>query len=185
MTKLKLLPLLILAALFTCCDSKKNTPGEKTARNVLMYMVGDNNLQNALFSDVNDMEKAWSESYDGRLFVLFNSAISTNLYLIKQDNDIKKINSQIIMTFPSDFDPCKKGALTDVIDYIQQNYESDQLALMISSHGSGWLPDPYSSQPTARAEHSKLLIPATPTNDGQQRTIGTTDKNPTDRKSVV
>ena len=169
MNKLKLLPLLIFAVLFTCCDSKKNTPGEKTARNVLMYMIGDNNLQNALLSDVNDMERAWSESYDGRLFVLYNSNTTTNLYLIKQDNDSVKINSEILVKFPSNFDPCKKGALTDVIDYIQLNYESEQLALMISSHGSGWIPDPYSSQPTARAEHSKLLIPATQTNDGQQK----------------
>ena len=188
MKKFNLLLIITSIALLSQCTEKpaidnKPSIGNKTARDILVYIVADNNLAYALDGDINEMESAWSESYDGRLFVLHNTGASTKLYRIKHDTDLKKINSDVVVNYPSDFDPCKKGALTEVMSYIQAQYKSEQHALILSSHGSGWLPSYQSTKRQTLDQHTKLLHtgagnlhPAQAYNqDISQHTIGVTD----------
>ncbi len=173
--------ILALSLLLLCQCSKKPLVGEKTARDILVYIIADNNLASNLDADINEMEAVWNESYDGRLFVFHNTGKNSILYRIKHDTDLKHINSEPLIQFNSDFDPCKKGSLTEVMQFVKASYPANQHALVISSHGSGWLPNLNYTSTYTLDQHSKLLRPTQAhSNDSSERTIGSTYKHVTE-----
>lgn len=156
---LLLLPL--AAAGFTSC---KNDPGPeppvgKKHRTVIEYMVADNNLCASGLQNINDMEGAWDDSFDGHMVVFFYPSTSCRdgrnpeprLLLItrdangpadtyNQDNPSNTIVSRVLKTYSRDIDPCDASVMAQVIADAMQLAPADNYGLVLWSHGSGWLP---------------------------------------------
>lgn len=145
-----------LAAAFTACEKKKGPevplPGKN--RTVIEYMVADNNLYSYAEGDINEMEAAWSEGYDGRLVVfLYPPAAASGyasggadyderprLLLISRDDDQTTISSRVLKTYDRESDPTDPVVMGRVVEDAMKLAPAEGYALVFWSHGSGWLP---------------------------------------------
>lgn len=171
--------LVSLVAFFTACEKPTPTPEPtQEGRNVLAYFVADNNLATYAFADINEMESAWDDSYNGKMFVFFNKrGGESQLLQIKRDEDPNKINSTVIKTYPKTQDPCDIEFFRSVIDEVYKLYPAKNRGLILWSHGSGWLKKG-SRYPLRSGEKlSKLDYVLSNENDDRQRTIGSADSH--------
>lgn len=129
-----------LAIVTLSCNKDKPTLPTVEGRNVLAYYVADNNLYKFAITDINEMEYAWDENNNGKLYVFLNkSGGESVLYEISHDNDPTKITSKIIETYPKEFDPCDPVNFRSVVDQVHTLYPAKNRGLILWSHGSGWL----------------------------------------------
>lgn len=174
-----ILVLVSMTIIFTSCQKSTPTPEPtQEGRNVLAYFVADNNLASYAFADVNEMESAWDDNYNGKMFVFFNKkGGESQLLQIKHDKDPEKINSIVIKTYPKTQDPCDVTFFRSVVDEVHKLYPAKNRGLILWSHGSGWLKQG-SRYPLKSGEKlSKLDYVLSDENDDRQRTIGSADSH--------
>lgn len=138
----KIASILLLSVILWGCKNDKPAPQDSIKnRTVLVYMIADNNLYRNALDDINEMESAWNESYDGTVLVFLNAPNKpSRLYKITKGNN-DKIESAVIKEYPVDQDPADAKTLTDVIADVRSLSQTNSYALMLWSHGSGWLPE--------------------------------------------
>ena len=117
---------------------------------VMLYMAGDNNLEEELFFDFNEAERAGSSAqvqivaqYDRYAgseddFQGDGNWTSTKRFYIQQDSDMSRIASTEIADL-GEVDMSRSESLSDFISWAMTNYPSDRHVLIMSDHGSGWL----------------------------------------------
>lgn len=174
----KILLISVFIASFTGCENRKSPKPDVNGRNVLAYIVADNNLASFAFNDINEMELSWDDNNNGQMFVFFNKrGGESTLYRIKQDSDMSTINSEILAIYPPSVDPCDVAFFKGVIGDVYGFYPAKNRGLILWSHGSGWLPKgvryPYRA---AQDRVSRLDFVASESDySGQNRTIGSSD----------
>lgn len=113
---------------------------------IMVYMDGDNDLEEAGIMDINEMEEVGSTN-EVKIIVQFDRIdgydgsngdwTTTRRYYIEHDSDPYIISSTLI----SDLGECNMGnpaTLSDFIIWTIQNYPAEHYALIIWDHGSGW-----------------------------------------------
>ena len=117
---------------------------------VMLYMAGDNNLEEDIFFDFNEAELVGSSDqvkivaqYDRYAgyesdFQGDGNWTSTKRFLVQQDNDMSSIASTEIEDL-GEVDMSTSAALADFISWAMTTYPSDRHVLIMSDHGSGWL----------------------------------------------
>ena len=118
---------------------------------ILVYLDGDNNLEDAAIDDMNEMETVGSgESYT--ILVLFDRIpgyddsngdwTGTRLYRVLRDNDPYNINSEQIPLWTGDMEKelnmGDNETLYNFIKYAYQLYPAVHVALILWDHGSGF-----------------------------------------------
>lgn len=150
--------LLACSALVSCKKEKGGLPPvTEKHRTVIEYMVADNNLYSYAVEDINEMESAWSTTYDGHMVVFLYPVSSTSVYvpsdqregyddrprllLIDRDADESRINSRVLKYYDRAIDPCDPTVMSQVLADAMTLAPAENYALIYWSHGSGWLPD--------------------------------------------
>lgn len=123
------------------CKSNENDDPEDPGRTVIAYLVADNNLYNNALADINEMESAWDDSYNGNLVVFLNGKGGTNvLYHIRKGSDPEKIESDIVKVYSTGSRVCSGEFLNQVITDAMKLYPARSYALDMWSHGRAWFP---------------------------------------------
>jgi len=135
-------------------------PGSSTWT-IMVYLDGDNNLEEAALTDMNEMELVNLAGEGVKVIVLIDRCdgwtmadgdwTGTRLYEIKADNDLNAIKSTRLtavasyfgtaLTDTGDNEELNMGnpvTVTGFIDYCQDNYSADHYALIFWNHGGGW-----------------------------------------------
>lgn len=149
--------LLACSALVSCKETGGLPPVTEKHRTVIEYMVADNNLYSYAVEDINEMESAWSTTYDGHMVVFLYPVSSTSVYvpsdqregyddrprllLIDRDADESRINSRVLKYYDRAIDPCDPTVMSQVLADAMTLAPAENYALIYWSHGSGWLPD--------------------------------------------
>ena len=124
--------LLACSALVSCKKEKGGLPPvTEKHRTVIEYMVADNNLYSYAVEDINEMESAWSTTYDGHMVVFLYPVSSTSIYvpsdqregyddrprllLIDRDADESRINSRVLKYYDRAIDPCDPTVMSQVL----------------------------------------------------------------------
>ena len=133
--------LLFLAFILNgCIGSVSQLPGyEKTKANwtVMVFLNGDNDLDNHAIADLNSMERVGS-SDKVNIIVQHDSLQGPAIrYLIEKDNDPLKINSKVLQHL-GEINMGDANNLVDFIRFCAQNYPADKYALILWNHGSGF-----------------------------------------------
>ena len=135
--------LLVLAMLsgFISC-SKEEDDFDYKEHTVIVYMIANNDLYQNALDNLNEIESAWDEYYDGNVIVIIEPKSSEKkLFVIEieEDHNPKNIASKTVhlyedksMTNPIDM----KEMLSDIIN----KYPSKRYSLILWSHATGWLP---------------------------------------------
>jgi len=153
--------LLILGALsFFSCDRRDNDPEspDKYKEVFILYSAGRNDLTFSLQQDIKDLtcgyipkindEKAivviGHHSDKSSSFVNPATPYAIRIYKDKRGNVIrdtlKAFRNDMMLTRPKDMD--------SLLCYVKNNFKSDSYGMLFSSHGTGWLPKGYYSNPT-------------------------------------
>ncbi|HPB34688.1 MAG TPA: clostripain-related cysteine peptidase, partial [Caldisericia bacterium] len=147
MKKRKLLILLIIGLItisfFSCKKKIVNPSGQQTESlaswTILFYFGGTNNIETWLNYNINQLENIGSNpKFHMAVQISRNSENGkATRYYIQKDEDFSKITSK-----PTDVgvvDSADYKVLKDFIIWGVKTYPSNQYALIISSHGGGWL----------------------------------------------
>lgn len=151
-----LLSLPVAAATLVSCkkDPAPQLPLGQKHRTVIEYMVADNNLYSYAESDINEMEAAWNDNYDGHMVVYLHPVASSSSYapsrkeynekprllLISRDDNTEAMSSRVLKTYGREQDPTDPAVMRQVIADAMELAPADNYALVMWSHGSGWLP---------------------------------------------
>lgn len=156
---LLLLSLVLFVFVSFGCDEDTMIPASDTTWTLMFYFNADNNLEEALFYDLNELESVNLKNSNITVLALFdrNSNYyfdggnwdSTRLYKIEYD-PAGLFNLEIVSTRLSsselglqsdsetELDLGDYRTVEQFIDFSQSNYPANHYALIISSHGDGW-----------------------------------------------
>jgi len=133
---------------------------EPTRRVMIMVSAGFNSLSNYLSQDLLDMEQGYlpdGTSYsDDVVLVLSRLPQSYGDYSVEcppvlyrlyldRENFVKRDTLKI---WADDTPLCQKETLEDALSFIQRKFPAKSYGMVLSSHGSGWLPQGYYSDPS-------------------------------------
>ena len=140
---------LLCAGAFSC--SKENdesqggdAPHEGRARTVLVYMIGDVNLWQEQWTNLNRLEVGWNDDIDGNLLVYLDPSPHTTqfpnpvlLEIVPDQTDA--IVSRVVKSYPEQ-NATDKAVMRGVLEDAIRMYPAPSQGLVIASHGSGWWP---------------------------------------------
>lgn len=127
--------------IFISCEKEDEYLNIK-GHTVIVYMLANNDLYKNALIDINEMETAWNNDFDGKLIVLLEPKSSEkDSYLIEitKDNNTESISSQTVTVYKGK-DAINSQDMNSIINDIIQRYPSKRYSLILWSHGSGWLP---------------------------------------------
>lgn len=133
--------LFIILIAFSC--NKDNTtstgiPVEDTQRITLFYMAADNNLERFLDNNIVEIGSKMKETNKYRVFVYFDKQNGApELFELKREGSITV--RKIIKTYPIQ-NSASVEVMRSVIDYVHTTFKADKYGLVLSSHGTGWMP---------------------------------------------
>ncbi len=172
----RIFALCIAAASLVCsCDCKGTIEVEDVpCRNLLLiYSAGQNSLSDDLDQNIKDIIASAQKgegyvpaknSEDVLVLMSHRPKYSGNydentpahlvrLYLVRNfkvkgsKERVDTVMTDTLITYPSDFIPTQKGALRQVIQDVDDLFHAEHYGMIFSSHGTGWLPPGYYSDP--------------------------------------
>lgn len=145
-------------------DDFSRTPVKEYRNVFIMYSMGFNDLRGYLKEDISDV-LASSLMKNRRDIVLVCSHISeyANKYPYYFDPEIRvsptltKISRNIdgsvqkdtLLVMDENAIAASKDVLSEVLAYVKENFDAETYGILFSSHGSGWVPEGYLSDPEA------------------------------------
>jgi len=114
---------------------------------IMVFMNGDNNLEEFGIANINDMEQVGS-SKDVNVVVQFDRSpefdisngnwSTTKIFYVNKDNDSEKINSKELADL-GEVDMGNPKSLEDFVFYAMENYPAKHYTLILWNHGGGWV----------------------------------------------
>ncbi|MGC8943045.1 MAG: clostripain-related cysteine peptidase [Caldisericia bacterium] len=147
MNKKKILILIMIVtfslSFFSCKKKVVNPSGQQTESlaswTLLFYLGGTNNIETWLNYNINQLENIGSNPKFHMVVQISRNSENgkATRYYIEKDSDTAKISSKPIDV--GIVDSADYKVLKDFIIWATKTYPSNQYALVISSHGGGWL----------------------------------------------
>lgn len=140
---IKLLAPIVLSMILPGCSGSHADQPEppvtpKPQRNVLVYIVANNNLGSSGYdrADLNEMLKATEAIENGRLFVFHSATDGTQTLL-----EIKEGQSVPLITYDSSVPSVSSARMELVIKDVNSASPQSSMGLVLWSHASGWIQD--------------------------------------------
>ena len=137
-------------------DSTDEPPVDETLPEwtIMVYLAGDNNLEEPALIDLNEMEIAGSTE-DVNILVEIDRAegysradgnwTGARRYLVEQDDDMNSIYSPPLVDL-GEVDSGSTQAYIDFVNWSVDNFPAQKYALIIWNHGWGWTIAPVSGR---------------------------------------
>lgn len=179
MRRLYLILSLLIALIMTSCS--KSSGIKEKEWTVLIYMNGDNSLSDSINPDINQMEASQFDEEKMNIIVQADYGIYAPnpkpcIYKIKNDDNSTKISSPKIKYLP-EIDSGDWRVVANFINWGMQKYPAKNYAVILWSHGNGWMPKKvkYSSFFPDDVSHDHISIV-----DGDYRNLFKSLKNRVD-----
>lgn len=129
------------------CKKENITPNSPKGRQLLVYMIADNNLNYFAINDINEMERGMvkSDTSTSEVLVFIDRGINgkpSHPYLMKIVPDTSKaIKSEILKVYP-EINSANAQTLNEVLSDMNKLSDSQYKSkgLVLWSHGNAWLP---------------------------------------------
>ena len=139
-----LLTIISAILLFTACSKDDDSPStppepEPARRTVIVYMVGENNLDPYMQNDINEMRQGRKQVAASENLVLYVDKLSkTEMPFIAKVNTDGNLDT--LYRYEQDFYSSDPDNMIDVIDRIYQMCPAkEDYGLVLWGHASGWL----------------------------------------------
>lgn len=143
-----LIPVLLGVILLGCSGESGDSPGPPAPvsqqRNVLVYMVANNNLGSSGYdrADIAEMWKATDAIQNGRLFVFHSASDGTQTLL-----EIKDGQSFPVIDYDASVPAVSSARMEQVIKDVNKTAPNSSMGLVLWSHASGWIQDGMENAP--------------------------------------
>lgn len=167
MKKIKILSLLFsVAMLLAACHDEEDVSVPVTAKTVLMYLVGDNDIGDDIYSNIASVEQGLSEVASPGTFVIYWDGGSgksefpvPTLFKYEVDGKGTVGKREIIKTYNS-----QNSVSSEIINKVLKDVEfycpAEKYGLIFGSHATGWLPVNHSkSRSFGDDDGAKIDIP--------------------------
>lgn len=140
----------VLSLLLTSCEKDSISEPMSTERTVLVYMASHNDLSSYSAADVEEIKSGflpkWYDSGRGDVLLVYRHGLSDNpaLMRVSEDNGRARIDTLVKYTRQNS---CEDSTFRKVMKDAFGSFPSDERGLILSSHGSGWLPSGYYADP--------------------------------------
>lgn len=149
-TKFATIALLLLSLCAIACSDEIDVPetedtpligdGEEARRMLLLYIVADNNLVNFAQQDLQEVLQA-ANKIPNDCYLLAFVDDNKNARILRYFNNGGDCDYKTVHNFGREFASCDTTDMRVVFDWVEQNYPTKQMDLVLWSHGSGWLRD--------------------------------------------
>ena len=167
----RLLSLLALFILPSCAmmDMAEDNMDIHADRTVLVYMAADNNLASFARRNIEAMKQGdipyYFDSGSGNVLLVYADISGEKPRLMRLSKDrFGAVNTEILMEY-EDQNSCSDSVMREVLTYAASLFPSDDNGLVLWSHGTGWLPEGYYSNPYSTSADGSVVpqnLPADP-----------------------
>lgn len=143
-----LAPVIVLMA--ACHDDPDNTkPQMHYGRTVMVYMAMQNSLGSSNYHKADSAEIANAMCFipqNDRMLLFIDDAEKPRIYELSKaqaENDPKTglpYGPKLVKKWDSDVSSASSSTVSEVLEYMKKNYDSDSYGLIMGSHATGWLP---------------------------------------------
>lgn len=145
-----------LALLASCHKDDPNMPDAPNhyGRTVMMYMAMQNSLGSSKYHQADSAEIVQAMGYipaNDRMLLFIDDAQKPRLYELSQELGQKDprtgmpFGPKLIKEWSQDVSSASAATVTEVLEYMRKNYDSDSYGLIMGSHATGWLPTDFST----------------------------------------
>ena len=118
--------------ILSCCGGNDPSPLPPKTWTILVYLDGDNNLDNAALADLQEMEDAVVSPYVTVIVQLdLRNDITAKRYRIQN-------NSSELLEALGEIDMADPETITSFLIWARENFSADNTVLILWDHGSGW-----------------------------------------------
>ena len=136
-------------------------PSEETRQVMIMYSAGFNSLSGALTTDLRQMEEGFVPTAQSRadhiLLVLsrhthsgYSTPVAPVLYRLYKDREGNVVRDTLLRWRPED-QACDPAVMREVMTFAKEKFPAKGYGLVLSSHGSGWIPSPEALEVQAKS----------------------------------
>lgn len=141
---------------------------EESRKALIIYSNGYNNLSNDLQDDIEDIACSYIPGTGRSQNLVFvyshqtskkgNYSIKTSPTLVRFYKFKDELIRDTLVVYPEGTNSSSKETIRDVLSYIQTNYPAKGYGLLMSSHGTGWAPEGYCSDPGKYGDFSGSIL---------------------------
>ena len=159
------LVLIVLAGLMliSCKKEPETTPPIKADRTVLVYMAADNNLAPYARKNIEDMKQGEVPDYfddgSGNVLLVYADITGEEPKLIRLSRDRFGTVTEETLRVYDDQNSCSDSVMRTVLSDVATLFPSDEAGLVLWSHGTGWLPEGYYSDPVYSSPDGAAAVP--------------------------
>jgi hypothetical protein len=164
MSKVRLILLSLLALLFASCekDGVDTTLtvgpfGEETRKVLLFYEAGFNNLSGNLAGNIASLKEGYlpEKNRNDDVLLVFthntksygNYKTDTSPVLVRFYSERGEVRTDTLKTWPAGASIANAAMVTDVFNWVKEEFPAASYGAVMASHASGWLPEGYYDKP--------------------------------------
>jgi Clostripain family len=145
---------LFVAVGFTACSPVDDTPPEHPvkAKTILLYMAANNNLSSDILENIKNIKQGFVPRDEEGNLIIYSHTYNASPKLIRvYKSDNGEVVLDTVYNFPQ-VNSATAAALTSAIKVTTTKFPAEENGLLLSSHGTGWLPTGYYSSGTFPTE---------------------------------
>ena len=135
---------------FLACSSGEDSPYNPVyaeSRTVMVYIVAENSLSGTAAIDVAEMLIGISDKGlypNDRLVIFVDDVKEPRIYMIDRTTTATGMAQLTpVKTYEMEVNSASADVLGEFVAYVKQYYPADSYGLVLSSHGTGWIPSNY------------------------------------------
>ena len=138
-----------LAACNTLEDRQYDT-GKQYSRVLTVLYMGNSNLFVYMEGNIDSvLVHSLPTRQDSRALLFYNHVPGEDPVLYRVFSDWSgRTCTDTLLTLPSSTISTSTATLTEVLTYVDENFPSDHHGILLSNHGTGWVPPGYYNNPT-------------------------------------
>lgn len=167
-----LLCLLALILLNGCVHRDQYNTGKPYSRVLVLYTAGYNNLSSDIARNIQEISSTQLPLQEGKraMLVFSHQAVTDYDYKTPVQPSLVRLSldwqgqlvRDTLLTLHSSVSATDPGTFTQVMEYVRDHFESDHYGLIMSSHGTGWMPEGYYDNPSSLNFSSAAPAPFLP-----------------------
>ena len=149
---LHILLLVVLGQLIVSCKGVNPEDPERPVlkKTVLFYMAANNNLSGSILTNINSIKNGYLPNEDNLL--IYSHLYGKSPVLVKIYPNGGEVVTDTLYKFPTATVSANSTTLKNVLNIVKTLCPAEKYGLVLSSHGTGWLPSGFYSNPTGYSE---------------------------------
>jgi len=157
----------------SCCKDREKDP-MVIGKTVLVYMASNNNLSVYSAEDYSDLKSGfvpeWFDEGNGDILLVYRHAYGQKPHLIRLSAMDGAVREDTLIYYPAQ-NSCMDTTFRKVMRDAFGSYPSTERGLYLSSHGTGWLPEGYYTNPVDYDQDLNAVQSAAPGSAGTGRVL--------------